>query len=105
MKIKFVMSDKSEMSLSKEQAEAVLTSDLNIVMIADADGTCWSGKTINKSFLIRTSPDYDAMEGVADESHQLAERKPDHDKVIEALDEEKTKLVNKLGGTNDLQRK
>ena len=94
MNVKFVMSDKSEISLSMEKAEAVLNSPENIVMVSE-NGK-WTGVTINKSFLIKTVRDNEALEGTRD-GYQLEEHKPDQDKVLKELDKLKSVLTDKLG--------
>ncbi len=86
MKIQFVMSDRSTITLDKEKAEAVLTSPENVVMITDDKGQ-WSGVTINKSYLLLTRVDYDAVEGtITSEDRLLPERPSDPVKMSEAID-------------------
>lgn len=87
MRVTFTFSDKSKITLEKDKAEQVMGSPENIVMISDESGR-WTGLSINKSFIINTTPEYDdALEvgsRIADE-RQLTERQPDPTRVAEEL--------------------
>ena len=59
--IKFTISRGEPFSLPMEQAEQVLNSPNQLVMLKDKDGK-WSGQTINKAHIICTDLDIEATD-------------------------------------------
>lgn len=56
--IKIKMRDKTSITLPIEQAEQVLTSTQQIIMLYDEEGK-WTGESLNKAEIVGTQRDYD----------------------------------------------
>ena len=70
--IKFLLRNKKELSLPLEQAEQILNSDQQIIMVTQ--GGKWNGLTLNKAEIIATEPDLDAeRDWRRDNTPQIAE--------------------------------
>lgn len=59
MIVKFNMSSGDSFTMPKEQAEKIINSPVQLVMVSDVNGS-WSGKTINKAHIVSTSIDEEA---------------------------------------------
>lgn len=88
--IKFTLRNKKEFSLPMEQAEQILNSSEQLIMVSE-NGK-WSGITINKADILSTERDYDKEKEVAmDSIRNLPEPEitPEEQKKI---DEEKERI-------------
>ncbi len=82
--IKFTLSTKKTFTIPFEQAQEILNSQAQVVMISK-DGE-WDGETINKSFLISTERDIEAEKQYKmydEKKPQIEEHRPD---IVEIKD-------------------
>lgn len=83
--VKFKFRDKTTQTFSLEEAEAIMSSKDQIVMLYDMQGN-WTGKSINKSEILGTERDYheERIETSKKEVPRLLEPKQD-DRTVESM--------------------
>lgn len=93
--IKFNMSKGNSVTLPENKAEAVLESKEQVIQIYDESGN-WTGKTINKAFIISTEIDVETTN-----EEMKSKKLDDNMKYIEI----ESSRVNKIISTADLFKK
>ncbi len=91
--IKFTLSSKKTITLPYAQAQEILTSPLQVVMIKGKNGE-WDGTTINKSFIVNTERDYEE-----EKAYEMSHPKPQllEPELTKEQKERNRKFIKEIG--------
>ena len=92
--IKIFMSKGKDYSMSKDLALKIFNSEKQVYFFTDKNGN-WTGKSINKAFIVSTDVDEKATKEYIKKQEADKEKK-EAEKVKPLSEEEKSKINNKL---------